>query len=180
MLSWLEKQRHPERNRLIVLLSFKAGLRAKEIAELRWSMVMDASGDISDQIHLPNKASKGKSGRVIAMNKEIRRQLMTVHMQGGIAIQNADDCVIKTQRQDRTSAQAIVNRFQDWYRKLGFVGCSSHSGRRTAITNWARKASLAGGSLRDVQAMAGHASLTTTSRYIETIQKPNRNWSTHR
>ena len=168
MLSWLEKRRHPERNRLIVLLSFKAGLRAKEIAELRWSMVMDASGDISDQIHLPNKSSKGKSGRVIAMNKEIRRQLMTVHMQGGIAIQNADDCVIKTQRQDRTSAQAIVNQFQDWYRKLGFVGCSSHSGRRTAITNWARKASLVGGSLRDVQGMAGHASLTTTSRYIET------------
>jgi integrase/recombinase XerD len=167
MLSWLEKQRHPQRNRLIVLLSFKAGLRAKEIAELRWSMVMDASGNISDQIHLTNKSSKGQSGRVIAMNKDVRRQLMTVHMQCGIEIQNANDCVIQTHRQSRTSAQAIVNLFQDWYRKLGFVGCSSHSGRRTAITNWARKASLVGGSLRDVQAMAGHASLTTTSRYIE-------------
>jgi integrase len=130
-------------------------------------MVTDASGNIGDQIYLTNKSSKGKSGRVIAMNKDVRRQLMTVHMHSGITIRNADDCVVRTQRQSRTSAQAIVNLFQDWYRKLGFVGCSSHSGRRTAITNWARKASLVGGSLRDVQAMAGHASLTTTSRYIE-------------
>jgi hypothetical protein len=29
-----------------------------------------------------------------------------------------------------TSPQAIVNLFQRWYRHLGFVGCSSHSGRR--------------------------------------------------
>jgi integrase/recombinase XerD len=101
------------------------------------------------------------------MSKEVRNQLIALYVQSGIAIQNASDCVIRTQRQYRTSAQAIVNLFQEWYRKLGFVGCSSHSGRRTAITNWGRKASLVGGSLRDVQALAGHASLTTTSRYIE-------------
>jgi integrase len=53
-----------------------------------------------------------------------------------------------------------------WYRKIGFVGCSSHSGRRSFITQAARKVSLVGGSLRDVQALAGHASLTSTSRYI--------------
>ena len=67
-----------------------------------------------------------------------------------------------------TSPQVIVNSFAEWYRKLGFVGCSSHSGRRSFITQAARKASLVGGSLRDVQALAGHASLSTTSRYIET------------
>ena len=57
--------------------------------------------------------------------------------------------------------------FADWYRALGFNGCSSHSGRRTFTTNAARKISTVGGSIRDVQALAGHSSLNTTQRYIE-------------
>jgi len=75
--------------------------------------------------------------------------------------------VISTERSKRTSAQAIVNMFQIWYRDLGMNGCSSHSGRRTFITNAARKISTVGGSLRDVQALAGHASLAVTQRYID-------------
>jgi integrase/recombinase XerD len=167
LLAWLETKRYAERNRLIVLLNFKGGLRAKEIAGLKWSMVMTPSGDIGEQIHLTNDASKGSSGRIIPMNTELRQQLMLVKDASDIKIEDADKFVIQTQRRKATSPQAIVNLFREWYRKLGFVGCSSHSGRRTAITNWARKVSLVGGSLSDVQRLAGHASLTTTSRYIE-------------
>jgi integrase/recombinase XerD len=57
--------------------------------------------------------------------------------------------------------------FQRWYRDLGFIGASSHSGRRTFITNAAKKVVQAGGSLRDVQELAGHSSLSMTQRYIE-------------
>ena len=168
LLAWLETRKHADRNRLIVLLSYKAGLRAKEIASLKWSMVMNADGEIGDHIHLTNEASKGTSGRVIALNKELKKQLIKVKEIDGITIADARKSVIQTQRGQRTSAQVIVNSFGEWYRKLGFIGCSSHSGRRSFITQAARKASLVGGSLRDVQALAGHASLTTTSRYIET------------
>jgi integrase len=168
LLAWLETRKHADRNRLIVLLSYKAGLRAKEIAALKWSMVMNAEGDIGDHIHLTNEASKGKSGRVIALNKDLKKQLIKIKEIDGITIGDAGQSVIQTQRGQGTSAQVIVNSFGEWYRKLGFVGCSSHSGRRSFITQAARKVSLVGGSLRDVQALAGHASLTTTSRYIET------------
>jgi integrase len=72
LLAWLETRKHATRNPLIVLLSFKAGLRAKEIASLKWSMVMTADGAIGDHIHLTNEASKGKSGRIIALNKELK------------------------------------------------------------------------------------------------------------
>jgi integrase/recombinase XerD len=61
----------------------------------------------------------------------------------------------------------VVNLFQRWHRHLGFIGCSSHSGRRTFITNAARKISTVGGSLRDVQVLAGHSNLRTKERYID-------------
>ena len=62
---------------------------------------------------------------------------------------------------------SIVNWFASAYRELGFEGCSSHSGRRTFITNAARNLHRTGCSLRDVQLLAGHASIETTERYIE-------------
>ena len=46
LLFFAERSRHPDRNRLIVLLSIKAGLRAAEIAKLTWQMVLGAGGEI--------------------------------------------------------------------------------------------------------------------------------------
>jgi integrase/recombinase XerD len=64
--------------------------------------------------------------------------------------------------------------FRTWFRKLGFAGASSHSGRRTFITRAARKLSEVGGSLRDVQALAGHSSIATTQRYIDSDPQAQR------
>jgi integrase len=62
---------------------------------------------------------------------------------------------------------SIVCWFKALYNGLGFGGCSSHSGRRTFITETTRRVHEAGGSLRDVQLLAGHRSLLTTQAYIE-------------
>ena len=53
------------------------------------------------------------------------------------------------------------------YKDLGFEGWSSRSGRRTAVTKWARTISQVGGSMRNVQALARHSSLQMTRRYVE-------------
>lgn len=165
LLSYLKTTRHPKRNKVIFMLSIRAGLRSREIASITWSMITDAQGELSDAIKLQNSAAKGKSGGVIWMNKDLRQALYDY--KATLNHINADDRVIRTERSPNTSPQVIVNMFQNWYRKLGFDGCSSHSGRRTFITNAARKISTVGGSIRDVQALARHSSLQMTQRYIE-------------
>jgi integrase len=164
VLGYLAKTRWPTRNRVIFLLSAKAGLRAKEIASLTWRMVTDARGHIGRAIYLENTASKGQSGRVIPMNDELRAALAGY---AKTTILASGNYLIESERSDRMSAQAIVNLFWRWYQHVGFDGCSSHSGRRTFITNTARKISTVGGSLRDVQMLAGHTNLRTTQRYID-------------
>jgi integrase/recombinase XerD len=64
-------------------------------------------------------------------------------------------------------ANSIVNWFVAMFAELGIDGCSSHSGRRTFITCAAKNVHRAGGSLRDVQLLAGHQSMDTTQRYID-------------
>ena len=166
VLGYLAKTRHPIRNRVIFLLSVKAGLRAKEIASLTWKMVTDAEGALADAISLTDNASKGRGGRVIPISKDLRAALVALKADAANAGRQSPFVVI-TERASRTSSFAIVNKFGAWYRGLGFSGASSHSGRRTAITQWARKISTVGGSLRDVQMLAGHSALSTTQRYIE-------------
>ena len=169
MISYLSGRRNGLRNKVIFLLSVKSGLRSKEISGLRWSMVVGPDGEVGDTINLTNEVSKGKSGRVIPLNRILKqslRDLLVEHRSlPGFDIHTGN--VIRTERQDHTSPQSVVNMFQRWYREVGFVGCSSHSGRRTFITNTSRKIGLVGGSLRDVQVMVGHKNLQTTQRYID-------------
>ena len=62
---------------------------------------------------------------------------------------------------------SVVNWFRRLYADLGLSGCSSHSGRRTFVTNAARLVFKAGGSLRDVQQLVGHRSIEQTQAYID-------------
>ena len=128
-------------------------------------MITDAQGELLDVINLENSASKGKSGGIVWMNKELK--LALIDYRKSYSHINAQDTIIQTERNKHASPQVIVNTFQSWYKKLGYEGCSSHSGRRTFITNAARKISTVGGSIRDVQSLARHSSLQMTQRYIE-------------
>lgn len=169
VLNYLTTTRSPLRNKLIYLLSIKAGLRAKEIASLKWSMLLDSDGSVSDYINITNIASKGKTGgRSIPINKSLKVVISDfLDHQKVQLLFDVDGYLISTQRSSSTTPQAIVNMFQGWYKELNLLGCSSHSGRRTFITNCSRKITTVGGSLRDVQYLAGHSSLQTTQRYIE-------------
>ncbi len=155
---------HPLRNRVMLLLSHKAGLRAKEISALQWTMVIDGKGNILDVLERPDSATKGNSGRTIPLHRELHAALTLLNCRQQPQVK---DPIIQSSRNGPMTPASVVSWFWYLYRRLGFYRCSSHSGRRTFITKAARKISEAGGSLRDVQQLAGHANLTTTQRYIE-------------
>jgi integrase/recombinase XerD len=150
------------RDRVIILLSVKAGLRACEIARLDWSMVLDARGQLSGFIEVRDEIAKKRGGRRIPMHADLKRAL--VKLKGrGIAI----GPVIRSARGGAMQPNSIVNWFVALFKALDFAGCSSHSGRRTFITNAARNAHRTGCSLRDVQLLAGHKSIEVTQAYID-------------
>ena len=165
-LRWVSVEgRHRERNRVIACLSFFAGLRAAEIANAKWRMVLDPEGRVGDALRLENEAAKKLSGRVIPLKAEVREAL-TAYLATLDPSPSREEFVLRSERGGQMRAQSIVNWFREVYASLGIAGASSHSGRRHFVTMAARRISEAGGSLRDVQDLAGHRALSTTQLYI--------------
>ena len=163
LLVFADCTRHPLRNRVIVLLAAKAGLRAGEIAKLTWDMVLDPTGDIGTVIELRDFAAKNASGRLIPVHLKLREALAAYR-----SLSTGSGPVVRSERGGgRMRPLSIVVWFNRAFRHIGLHGCSSHSGRRTFITRAARLVHKAGGSLRDVQLLAGHRSIQTTQRYID-------------
>ena len=162
LLVYASATRNPIRNRVIVLLSAKAGLRAGEIAQLTWDMVVGPTDAVGIVIELYDHAAKKQSGRVIPMHKHLRDALIDLR-----GVSRPTGFVVASERGGAMTPLSIVVWFNRAFKNIGLKGCSSHSGRRTFVTRAARVVHKAGGSLRDVQLLAGHRSIQTTQRYID-------------
>lgn len=151
------------RETALLLLSARAGLRAVELAGLLWGQCDFSTGELLLAI------TKGRKPRTVPMSADVREALMAWRAER-IGHDGPDQPVFVNRHAKPGSpltAGAVTVWFHDFYRKrLGWEGYSSHSGRRTACTSWARKITTAGGSLVDVMDLMGHANLSTTQRYI--------------
>ena len=162
LLDFATRTRLPLRNRVIVLLSAKAGLRAGEIAALTWDMVVGPTGGVGTVLELRDHAAKKGSGRLIPIHPDLGDALTAL-----LEISAPATFVVSSERGGPMAALSVVVWFNRAFHKIGLSGCSSHSGRRTFITRAARLVHQTGGSLRDVQLLAGHKSIEMTQRYID-------------
>ena len=163
MLTCARRSSAPHRNVVIIQLSFRSGLRACEIAGLTWDMVTTPDGRLADVIDVAGTIAKNGRARRIPMHAELRVALRQLRK----STSSTRGPVVRSRRGGHMLPRSIVNWFAVAYATLGLQNCSSHSGRRTFITRAARLVHRAGGSLRDVQLLAGHRSIQTTQRYID-------------
>lgn len=172
-ISRMKDYRKANRNTAIIELTLYAGLRAKEVAGLRWEHILDENRQISNEIRLTNDISKGKSGGIIPLNLKLKETLSLLLSEvSGEDILKRN--IIRSSQGGGMKTQSVINFLYTHYKKCDIQGASSHSGRRTFITNAARKISSVGGSIRDIQALARHSNLQTTQRYIETNSEAQR------
>jgi len=163
VLAVVNANRHAERNRLAVLLSFYAGLRVKEIAALTVGDVFTATGDVKSIIALTAEQTKGSKGRNIVFGSKLIDALKLYYVQMQLKPIHAAKSLLRSQKGAAFSANSLCQLFGHLYADAGLEGASSHSGRRTFITNLAHK----GVSAKVLMTLAGHSNLSTTQRYIE-------------
>jgi integrase/recombinase XerD len=126
-------------------------------------MVVTARGEVSATLAVGDSIAKNGRGRRLPVHPELATALKLQHKHLG---KPRSGPVIPSRYGRNLKPRSIVNWFRTIYDELGLQGCSSHSGRRTFITRAARSVHKVGGSLEDVQELAGHSSLTTTEAYI--------------
>lgn len=167
VLAWIDAHSDlPEADRLKILLSHRAGMRACEIANLTLDAVTTADGRISKVITIFGNTTKYGRGRIIPMHPEIADAIRAFKKAHPDVDYFAVGALVP-----RLSVTALTVWFHRIYRRVGLEGCSSHSGRRSFITQMAKLLPGTGGTLRDVQLIAGHARLDTTESYIEPSNK---------
>ena len=160
VLDYTRTRRHYKRNRAIVLLTHYAMLRVGEVAALRYSDVVDADGEIEAETTLSAEQTKGNKARKVWFAEKIRVELaayVAAHKPKLLT-----QPLFYTQRGVGFTANTLTHIVNGIYKNAGISSATSHSGRRTGLTNLAER----GVGVSVILALAGHSNMATTQRYI--------------
>ncbi len=161
VLDYVATRKHSARNRAMVLLTHWGGLRVGEVAQLRYSDVLDADGVVKREVLLRAETTKGKHARTLFVSDKLHKEL-TAYVQL-ITASRAEERLFYTQKSEGFTANTLAQFFYFLYKNAGIANASSHSGRRTFITTLADK----GVGVRVLMSLAGHKSISTTQAYID-------------
>ncbi|HHT8992370.1 TPA: tyrosine-type recombinase/integrase [Burkholderia cenocepacia] len=161
VLTYVSLRRHALRNRAMVLLTHWAGMRVGEVAALLVRDVLDTDGSIKSEIRLAPEQTKGRHARTVFLGQKLRRELAAYV--ASLKNPKHDGPLFYTQKRAGFTANTLCQYFHWLYKEAGIQGASSHSGRRSFITNLASK----GVGVRVLMSLAGHRDISTTQRYID-------------
>jgi integrase/recombinase XerD len=163
VLDYISTRPHAARNRAMVVTTYLSGMRVGEIASLRLCDVVDMDGKVRDEIRLTAEQTKGRYARTVFINTALKKELSAYVLT--LSPPNNEVKLFYTQKRpsEGFTANTLCQFFHYLYKRAGIAGASSHSGRRSFITNLAAK----GVGVRVLMGLAGHRSLAVTQRYID-------------
>ena len=165
VLDYTATRKHSARNRALLMTTHLSGMRVGEVASLRNSDVLDAEGNIRTEIRLSAEQTKGNEARVVFVSDKLRKELELYTRLMNASNDNPTLKFFYSQKRssDGFTANTLTQFFHYLYKRAGVDGASSHSGRRTFITNLASK----GVGVRVLMSLAGHKNISTTQCYID-------------
>ena len=161
VLIYISLHKHAARNRAMFLLTHWSGMRVGEVAALRIGDVVAADGSIKPEIRLLPEQTKGRHARTVFLGERLRKELAAYTLT--LKRPLSEKPLFYTQKRAGFTANTLCQHFYHLYEQVGIDGASSHSGRRSFITNLANK----GVGVRVLMALAGHRNISTTQAYID-------------
>lgn len=163
VLAYIEPHQHAARNRAMLMMTYYSGMRVSEVASLRYLDIVDTDKTIRSEIILLPEQTKGSESRTVFISEKLRKEL--AEYLRVTQFKDPHDKFFYTQKKygKGFTPNTLTQHFHYLYRHAGVRGASSHSGRRSFITNLASK----GISVRVLASLAGHKSIATTQRYID-------------
>ncbi len=163
VLDYVSTRKHSERNRAMIYTIFNTGMRVSEVANLRFKDVVDGEGAVRREIRLSAEDTKTKEARIVFVNDKLHKELTRyVNLYKPL---NANVKFFYSQKRasDGYSPNTLAQFFHYLFNRAGIAGASSHSGRRSFITNLANK----GVGVRVIMGLSGHRALSSVQCYID-------------
>ena len=170
LLLYIKTRKHAARDRAIVACTYFGGMRIGECAALKIKDVLANDGTIKLEINLTAEQTKGKYSRTVVLADKLRKEIQT-YLQTRfdtkqlIALtysEHINKPLFNTQKSNGFSANTLTYTMTMLYKAAGLSGASSHSGRRSFLTNLSAKSVP----LKVLMELAGHRQAQTTMRYI--------------
>ena len=171
LLLYINTRKHALRDRCMVLMTYWSGARIKEVALTKVGDVLALDGSVKTEIRLTSEQTKGKHARTIVLADKLRKEILT-YLQTRfdtkqlIALTYTDAMnkpLFATQKRQGFDSNTACYHFHMLYKNAGLVGASSHSGRRSFLTQLSAK----GVPIKVLMELASHRSIQTTARYID-------------
>lgn len=169
VLQHISQRGYAMRNRVMLLTGLWSGMRVGEISSLRVSDVRNTDGTVKAEIRLTADQTKGRQPRTVFLPQKLRDELQTyLDLRGFVPATNP---LFITGGRKPFSANLMAQHFHYLFKHAGIAGASSHSMRRSFITNLANK----GVSVRVLAEISGHRSIAVTQKYIDVNDDMKRN-----